>query len=270
MSYLEGCKNLPDMKKGIISFWVKTGKIEPKADPWNPDWIPKGITEYINNQRIAFTGSSYVEAFPQFVQPHIFVYPPGPYNDISFQPEPRVTFKDNFVPFITFGDPGQKYTRCEWKMRQIIDKYFYVGPGIGTKSLVSEFPEPAGEEENIVPPSMIGVVSTYSGPRLRVILQTKNKPQTLKGYAWAQSEVKPVVVLVPMGGPGTSLAHMEVIQWRDTYKDGYLVTAESPIRWAGAMRSSTRMFRCWNARSTPRRSSWMWTSRSMTTNGITC
>jgi len=220
MSFLEMKKApLPDMTSGIISFWVKC-QGGGKPDPWKPEWTPPKIeTELKPNQQLALSGGSYWEILTvsggQFGQPHLFPYPPGPYASQSvFQAEPPATFKNNFLPFITFGDPELPYKRVEWKLREIESKLFHFGPPrVGFWSLHSQFPEMAGGdgEKGIVPPSMIGLytgafkgegdaVGEYSERCLRIILQTKNYAQ-VKGYAWAQSKAAQVPVLTPIGDP---------------------------------------------------------------------
>src|SRR5262245_49716799 len=151
MSYLQWDKaTLPDTKKMIISFWVKTGRdIEFKQDLWNEEWLPKKITDEADlhtggkgGPQVAFNGSSYWSIFPQFDPPHIFPYPPGP-EPFWNHGLPQVGFNDWLVPFITFGDPNQKYKRIKWVTEPIREEpWFAFEPGfLGRKTIVSQHPE---------------------------------------------------------------------------------------------------------------------------------
>jgi hypothetical protein len=168
VSYLKGCTNLPDLTSAIISFWVKVGKVTPKPDPWNAEWQPMKIEAIMTGRDIAFTGGSYWNAFPQFVNPRVIVFPPGG-ND--YAPGDGKTLKDGIVPFMTFGDPGLKYDRITWKKKNL-GNYFYIGPGIGTRSVISQVPESLAAEAGTPAPPTGGTGGTApstreSGPSTR-------------------------------------------------------------------------------------------------------
>ena len=144
MSFLQ-LKELPEMKSAVISFWVKVGEL-PKADqlkdPWKVEWMPPEINRMEDKKGVAYLGSSYYMAFPQFNQPVLKCWPPGDAFSRD-QAASLGTFKDGVVPFITFGDPNLSYNRIKWVIKDIGKKWEMLpGPGmIGIHKVYATQPE---------------------------------------------------------------------------------------------------------------------------------
>lgn len=214
MSYLKMEKaDLPNMKSGIISIWVKVPKrVETVPESkWDKTWLPPHLDESMDRNDAAWATSSYWPSpTAQFGCSHIFTYPPG---GSAFGGGDLVTFKDKFVPFLCFGDPKQQYDRCKWKKKTIGPPVWVLGKGGVPQNLVAQNPKEGGDwvpeggtpppasttgdvtkEDNIIPPSAFGI---HNNRTLRIILQTKNKAK-YTGYAWAQVKSETIHIQTPV------------------------------------------------------------------------
>jgi hypothetical protein len=221
VSYLQMAETpLPDLTSAIISVWVKcSGKLvkdeEKIKHPWNEAWFPEDMRKTAGKKEIFYPGLSYYWTITHDGTmngpPHLWPRPPGG-DTLLGHALVENGYLDDFVPFITFGDPNLSYDRVEWKKKTLrTDMYILQlgGRGVAT-DVICQFPESVGAEQGIVPPSMIGV---HKG-KLRIILQTKDKAD-LKGYAWAVAKSDRIRVQTPYVGlppdPRQAWAYVDVL-----------------------------------------------------------
>jgi hypothetical protein len=229
------------INQAIISFWFKTSSNQGPEDKWNKDWFPKHIETVLGPNQMSAAGGSYYLVIPQqFIQPHLWTWPPGPE---FFGEAAGTTFKDNMVPFISWGDPKQSYKRVEWKIKVLRTDYWAFLPGRGSTygEFVGQYPgEPGGGDAggdggSSTPAPALAPAPRDSGPtvtpapgsdagsppggggelgvvppscigvykgKLRIILQTSSRAK-YRGYAWAMGKAKAVHIktpLTPFGG----------------------------------------------------------------------
>lgn len=236
MSFLEMLKtDLPDMTKGIISFWVKdAGKKTAPPEPWPLKPMPvihedargDGDVTYWNNYWLPLA-----EAF--FSNWHD--------NGPVMMPINPPVMHDGVNMLLTFGDPNQEYEETQWhlvknpggSMKWVQYKDTSIGIGIGFQ--FEQYPAPYGAYHNdprdtppgdgiasngaqqpanvvaysvsrgpgitgVIPPSYVGIVDG----KLTVCLQTKTRGD-YKGYCWMNNKISNIMVRAVAGGIDTGV-----------------------------------------------------------------
>lgn len=233
MSYLEMVStDLPDMTKGIISFWVKdAGKKTAPPEPWPLKPMPviqedargDGDVTYWNNYWLPLDD---------------FIFTNWHDNSCVMMPINPPIMHDGVNMLLTFGDPNQKYEEAQWDlvknpggcMQWVEMKDTSVAIGIGF--LFEDYPPPYAPYHNdpraggdgissqgiqqpanvdayrvskgagrtgIIPPSYVGIVDG----KLTVCLQTKTRGD-YKGYCWMNDRIANLMVQAVAGGPNAN------------------------------------------------------------------
>jgi hypothetical protein len=230
---------LPDMRSGIISVWFR----DPTKNPAPPEeWplpVPPNTFNYVDDHPFeTMFWNAYGMPIAGFGQ--VFLYPA-----LVTLPYPPPLPTDTMHMLLTFGNPGQSYDYCPWKVEypDVIDYVVYTGnpfPGIGWNP--EDYPAPyqpyylylyggdngkftvanykIGDVEpqhNIVPQSFIGV---DKDGYIKICLQTKNRAD-YKGYAYQLDEISNIMATATNLGPPTIEGGVGPLRIWPGYWDGY-------------------------------------------------